>query len=242
MRVIRGSWNIHSNHQFWGQRPQSALWFRAHGGQRFGPSTGAEHDRLGAMLAKPLITRLTQLLMVFALALTSMACAHYEIIRQSGPPSALTGMSGVAIQYDYSKIAISSKRMSEDQWLETREKDEHRNTYLETKNSANTGVVEGLNKKLGGVPITEGEAGPGAIQVTVVYEEWEEGLYTPVIAWPSKITARIVFSKDGQVVDEIRIKTQENAALVTPAPQQRLHTCGKRIGERTADFVLKATK
>jgi|GEM_PF-2476330 len=183
----------------------------------------------------------TPMLMVLALALSSAACAHYEVIKQSGPPSGLTGMTGLAIEYDYSQIAISNKRMSEEQWLETREKDEHRNTYLETKNSANTGVVEGLNKKLGGVPISEGQAEPGAVQVTVVYEEWEEGLYTPVVAWPSKITARIVFSKDGVVMDEIRIRTQENAALVTPAPQQRLHTCGKRIGERTAEFVLKAT-
>lgn len=186
--------------------------------------------------------RALPMLAVLMLALLGSACAHYEVLRQSGPPSALNGMTALAVNYDYSQIAISDKRMSEQQWLDTREKDEHRNTYLETKDSANTGVVEGLTKKVGGVSVTAGEAAPGAIQATVIYEEWEEGMYAAVVAWPSKITARIVFSKDGQVVDEIRVRTQENATIYTPAPQQRLHTCGKRVGEYAAEYILNVVQ
>jgi hypothetical protein len=186
--------------------------------------------------------RALPMLAVFLLALTSMACAHYEVLKQSGPPSALAGMTGLAVTYDYSSIAISDKRMSEQQWLDSREKEEHRTTYLETKESANTGVVEGLTKKMGGVTVTVGEAAAGAVQATVIFEEWEEGVYAGVVAWPSKITARVVFSKDGAVIDEIRIRTQEDASLYTPAPQQRLHTCGKRIGEYTAEYILNVTK
>ncbi|HLT36019.1 MAG TPA: hypothetical protein VK034_07030 [Enhygromyxa sp.] len=183
-----------------------------------------------------------QLLAVLVFTLMSTACFHYEVLRQSGPPSALVGMTSLAVTYDYSQIAISDKRMSEQQWLDTREKDEHRQTYLETKESANVGVVEGLGNKMGGVPVGVGAAAAGAIQATVVYEEWEEGMYAGVFAWPSKITARIVFSKDGQVVDEIRVRTQENATLYTPAPQQRLHTCGKRVGEYTAEYIINVTR
>ncbi|MFO7564172.1 MAG: hypothetical protein R6X02_16115 [Enhygromyxa sp.] len=186
--------------------------------------------------------RALPMLAVLVLALVSSACAHYEVLRQSGPPSALQGVNNIAVTYDYSEIAISDKRMSEEQWLETREKDEHRNTYLETKESANTGVVEGLTKKLGGVTVTAGEAAPGGIQATIVYEEWEEGMYAGVVAWPSRITARVVFSVDGQVVDEIRIRTKEDASLYTPAPQQRLRTCGKRVGEHTAEYILNVNK
>jgi hypothetical protein len=185
--------------------------------------------------------RALPMLAVLMLALMSSACAHYEVLRQSGPPSALVGMTSLTINYDYSQIAISDKRMSEQQWLDTREKDEHRQTYLETKESANTGVVEGLGKKLGGVALSVGEAPAGTVQATVVYEEWEEGMYAGVVAWPSKITARIVFSKDGQVLDEIRIRTHEDASLYTPAPQQRLHTCGKRVGEYTAEYIINVT-
>ena len=101
------------------------------------------------------------MLAVLMLALMSSACAHYEVLRQSGPPSGLVGMTSMTINYDYSQIAISDKRMSEQQWLDTREKDEHRQTYLETKESANTGVVEGLGKKLGGVALSVGEAPAG---------------------------------------------------------------------------------
>ncbi len=189
----------------------------------------------------PIFKRL-HLLALILLALVSTACVRYEVIKQSGPPSALSDMTALSINYDYSQIAISNKRMSEQEWLDTREKDEHRNTYLETKESANVGVVEGLSKKLGGVTITAGEAAAGAVQATVIYEEWEEGVYAGVVAWPSKITARVVFSKDGQVVDEIRIRTQEDATMVTPAPQQRLHTCGQRIGQHTAEYILNVTK
>lgn len=194
----------------------------------------------------PLIARLRRalpLLAVLVLALLGTGCfAHYEVLRQSGPPSALTGVTSLTVSYDYSQIAISDKRMSEQQWLDTREKDEHRQTYLETKESANTGVVEGIGNKMGGVALSVGQAPAGAIQATVVYEEWEEGMYAGVVAWPSKITARIVFSKDGQVLDEIRIRTHEDASLYTPAPQQRLHTCGKRVGEYTAEYILNVTQ
>jgi hypothetical protein len=189
-----------------------------------------------------LLRHATPTFLLLALALTTLACTPYTIIVQSGPPSALAGATSMTIRYDYSQIAISDKRMSEQQWLETREKEEHRTTYLETKVSADTGVAEGLSSRVGGVQFAEGEAPAGTIQITVFYLEWEEGMYAGVVAWPSRITARVQFSKDGQVVDEIEIRVQEQASLYTPAPQQRLHTCGKRIGEFTAHYIVNTTK
>lgn len=191
-------------------------------------------------LLAPLRRRALPMLATLMLALLSSACVHYEVLRQT--PSALVGASSMTVNYFYTEVAISDKRMSEQQWLDTREKDEHRQTYLETKESANTGVIEGLSSKLGGVALSVGQAPPGTIQISVVYEEWEEGMYAGVFAWPSKITARVVFSKDGQVLDEIRIRTQEDASLYTPAPQQRLHTCGKRIGEWTAEYIVNVSR
>ncbi len=188
------------------------------------------------------LERATPVAMLLALALTTLACVPYQIIAQSGPPSALAGATAMTLAYDYTQIAISDKRMSEQQWLETREKEEHRTTYLETKESANQGVGEGLSSKISGVQFGVGVAPAGTIQITVVYTEWEEGMYAGVVAWPSKITARVVFSKDGQVVDEIQIHVEEQASLYTPAPQQRLRTCGKRIGENAARYILETTK
>lgn len=188
-----------------------------------------------------IIQRTTPAFLLLALALTTLACVPYQIIVQSGPPSALAGATTMAIQHDFSQIAISDKRMSEQQWLDSREKDEHRNTYLETKNSAATGVSEGLVKKISGVQFTEGVAPAGTIQITVFYMEWEEGMYAGVVAWPSKITARVQFSKDGQVVDEIQIHVEEQASMVTAAPQQRFHTCGKRVGEYAAHYIVNTT-
>lgn len=179
---------------------------------------------------------------LLAIGLLATACVPpYQIIQQSGPPSALAGATAMTIDYDYSQIAISDKRMSEQQWLDTREKEEHRKTYLETKESANTGVVEGLSAKIQGVQFAIGAAASG-IQIKVIYTEWEEGVYAGVVAWPSKITARVQFLKDGTLTDEILIHVEEVASLYTPAPQQRLHTCGKKIGELAAHYIVNTTK
>lgn len=181
-------------------------------------------------------------LVLALVALTGVACGPpYQILQQSGPPSALAGASAMAIEYDYSQIAISDKRMSEQQWLDSREKEEHRKTYLETKDSANTGIIEGLTNKIQGVQFSAGTATSG-VQIKVIYTEWEEGVYAGVVAWPSKITARVQFSKDGAVTDEILVHVEETASLYTPAPQQRLHTCGKRIGELAAHYIVNTTK
>lgn len=184
---------------------------------------------------------LTSILLGLIALLGSACMPPYQIIQQSGPPSALAGATAMAVEYDYSQIAISDKRMSEQQWLDSREKDEHRKTYLETKDSANTGILEGLTAKIQGVQFSAGTAASG-IQIRIIYTEWEEGVYAGVVAWPSKITARVQFSKDGAVTDEILVHVEEAASLYTPAPQQRLHTCGKRIGELAAHYIVNTTK
>jgi hypothetical protein len=182
--------------------------------------------------------RLSSLLFLLVLALASMACfPHYQVISHSGPPSALVGLGEVWVQYDYSFVAISDKRMSEEQWLASREKDEHRQVYLESKDSANFGFAEGLSKGLPGVKINPGPAPAGAIQITVSYLAWEEGLYAGVVAWPSKATARVIFGRDGQTLDEIEVATAENASVFTPAAQQRFHTCGQRLGQYASEYV-----
>ena len=184
------------------------------------------------------LRRLTSFFFLLALAFATTACFKpYTVIQQSGPPSALAGTTAMAVQFDYGNIAISNKRMSEQQWLDTREKDEHRNTYLETKNSANVGIIEGLQKHLQGVAISEGQAPAGGIQITVSYTFWEEGMYAGVVAWPSQVTARVIFTRDGEKLDEIEVNNKEDASLVTPAPQQRIHTIGQRLGQYTASFV-----
>ena len=188
------------------------------------------------------IRRLSPLFFVLALALSSMACFKtYTVIQQSGPPSALVGATAFAVQFDYSNIAISDKRMSEEQWLETREKDEHRQTYLETKESANTGMLEGLQKGLAGAQLTPGVAPAGGIQITVSYTYWEEGMYAGVVAWPSIVTARVIFTRDGETLDEIEVTGKEDASMFTPAPQQRIHTCGQRLGEYSSQFIKKTS-
>ncbi|PRQ03591.1 hypothetical protein ENSA5_14260 [Enhygromyxa salina] len=180
-------------------------------------------------------------LLVFALALGAAGCFdHYQVISSSGPPSELVGVTSMTVQYDYSNVRISNKGLSEEEWLASREEDAHRETYLETKESANIGIIEGLQAGLSGVQFATGQAPAGTIQVTVSYTDWEEGMYAGPVAWPSKIGAHVIFSRDGVTLDEIAVNAKEDASVFTPAPQQRLHTCGQRLGEFAAEYVRKA--
>lgn len=180
------------------------------------------------------------MLSLFAVLLLA-ACAPWTVITQSGPPSALLGVNTVGVTYDYSQIAIGGQRQSEADWLATREKEDHRQTYLQTKAEANRGIIQGLQKRMGGVTIGEGAAPAGGVQINVVYLEWEEGVFTAVFNVPSKIKARIQFIKDGQIVDEIETTHQEAATMYMPAPQQRLFRCGEVLGERGGQYVQQAT-
>jgi hypothetical protein len=195
----------------------------------------------GSVVEMSRLVRLPSLLFLLVLALASSACfPHYQVISHSGPPSALVGLGAVWVQYDYAFVAISDKRMSEEQWLASREKDEHRTTYLESKDSANYGFAEGLAKGLPGVKINPGPAPAGAIQITVSYLAWEEGMYAGVVAWPSRATARVIFGRDGQTLDEIEVSTAEDASVFTPVAQQRFHTCGQRLGQFASEYVRAA--
>ena len=195
----------------------------------------------GSVIEMSRLVRLPSLLFVLALALTSLACfPHYQVVSHSGPPSALIGLQAVWVQYDSSFVAISDKRMSEEQWLATREKDEHRQIYLETKNSVGYGFAEGFAMGLPGVQITPGQAPPGGIQITVSYLAWEEGMYAGVVAWPSRVSARVIFGRDGQTLDEIEVGTAENASAFTAAPQPRFHTMGRRLGQYASEYVRAA--
>ena len=126
----------------------------------------------------------TFVLLVFALLLgTSTGCfKRYTVIKSSGPPSALQGTGAMAIQFDTSNIAISKDRKSEQDWLASREKDEHRANYTESVQEANAKFLEGLQQRASGVQFSVGQAPAGEIQVTVSWIWWEEGMYAAVVS------------------------------------------------------------
>ena len=182
----------------------------------------------------------TYLIFVFALLLGTAGCFKtWTVIKQSGPPSALQGQTQMAVQFDTSNIRIGKdEQMSEQQWLESREKDEHRANYTESVAEANRMFMEGMRKKANGVvQFTEGQAEAGQIQMTVSWVFWQEGMYAAVVSWPSEATARVIFTRDGEVLDEIEVATKENAELTNADPRARFRTIGKRLGGFTWNFL-----
>lgn len=176
---------------------------------------------------------------LFALVIATTGCFKtWTVIKSSGPPSALAGQTPMAVQFDTSSIRIGNKdQMTEQQWLETREKDDHRANYTESVQAANQHFMDGLRSRSKGVEFVEGQAPAGGIQMTVSWIKWEEGMYAAVVAWPSEATARVIFSRDGEVLDEIEVKTSEQAVMTNADPRARFRTIGKRLGGFTANFI-----
>jgi hypothetical protein len=82
-----------------------------------------------------------------------------------------------------------------------------------------------------------GQAPAGGIQMTVGWIKWEEGMYAAVVAWASEATARVIFTRDGEVLDEIEVKTAEQAVMTNADPRARFRAIGKRLGGFTANFL-----
>lgn len=189
----------------------------------------------------PLKTALRSLRYVIPLLVLALAACGppYTIIKQSAP-SALTGTTAMGVNFDFSNVAISGKRMTEEQWLASRD-DNGRTTYTETKQKAADGFVRKLHEQGGGASVAAGAAPAGGVQVNVYVDFWEEGAYIGVTAWPSQIQARIQFVKDGAATDEISIQCRVDASLYAPSPHQRLNRCGEILGEFTARFMRDTT-
>jgi hypothetical protein len=179
------------------------------------------------------------LFFLFALVIATTGCFKtWTVIKSSGPPSALAGQTPIAVQFDTSHIVIGNKdQMTEQQWLDSREKDEHRANYTESVQNANAQFIEGLRQRSEGVEFVEGPAPAGSIQMTVSWIKWEEGMYAAVVAWASEATARVIFTRDGEVLDEIEVKTSEQAVLTNADPRARFRAIGKRLGGFTGNFL-----
>lgn len=166
-----------------------------------------------------------------------VACRPYNVVQQSGPPSALKGVSDVAVKFDWSGVQVLGK--SEAEYLSEKD-DEEKADFAKIKLETDAAILQGLQDNGGGArfaPVAEG-ADPNAPQVVVQYGYVQTGIYTPVYSLPSKVTVRFHWSRDGKVTDVIEANTTIGASLTTPSDHQRMEMAGRNIGRAGGKFFV----
>lgn len=168
-----------------------------------------------------------------------VACAPYNIVQQSGPPSALKGMSDVAVKFDWSQVKVLGK--SEQEYLSEKD-DEEKADFAKIKQETDAAILQGLQENGGGARFAAAgaELDPNAPQVVVQYGYVQTGIYTPVYSLPSKVVTRFHWSRDGKVTDVIETQSTIGASLTTPSDHQRMEMAGRNIGRAGAKFFLDA--
>ena len=175
-----------------------------------------------------------------ALALAG-ACAapSLSVIRRSGPPSALAGMTQVAVSLDSRSMSVDGAPLA--QYLVGRGPDgpEMEQIFGEMNQSLVAGVQE--TSGLGASLATGPTAHPGQIQLAVQYLDVVPGYYRGFSAVDGSVHARVTFMVNGQPTDELDVTTRSRSAPAEqPTIRGRMNACGRRIGQLVGEYIHTA--
>ncbi len=173
-------------------------------------------------------------------ALVPGACTPYTVVQQSGPPSALLGVQEVQVRFDWSQVRLLGK--TEAEYLAEKSAEEQQD-FAKIKGETDAAILEGLAGEVGGgvrfVPGTT-QPDPATPSVVVQYVDVQTGIYTFAFNMPSKLLARFMWAKGGQVTDVIDAKAMVGADITTPSDHQRMEMAGRSVGKAAGRFLLSA--
>jgi hypothetical protein len=157
----------------------------------------------------------------------------WRVIVQSGPPSALTGVTALTMSVDSSALVVNGKPM---QQVIAEEPD-----FPQAVQNMEAGFMTIFTQQAG-VPVTPMQTPPGPQEVRVVarFTEVDPGKYAVIYRRNTVLTAHIMFIMNGQVVDEIQTVRQAEASLSQPSIIQRMGIAGRLTGELAAKFFRRA--
>lgn len=179
------------------------------------------------------LRRLSLALAVSAAAVAPVACSPYTVVQQSGPPSALKGITSLTVGFDWSQVRVLDK--SEAEYLAEKSAEEQAD-FAKIKQETDAAILEGLRDR--GLQVAAaGEAPP---DLTVQYVHVQTGIYTPVYSLPSKVQVRLAWQKEGTVTDVIDTQATIGASLTTPSDHQRMEMAGRQVGKAAAKYVAEA--
>lgn len=164
------------------------------------------------------------------LAFVAAGCGPgYAIYQSSG---SLAGANPVGLAFDYSG-AIHTGHLPEEQWLAQRNQEELA-AYQILQDQFQTIYAQTLANRSGRdiVPASSNEP----VTLTVTFERFVLGRYIPFGATATQVFARMRFSQQGQLTDEIYVECVQGAGLGT-TKEGRLGQCAQIVAARTAHYL-----
>lgn len=176
-----------------------------------------------------------------ACALVATACgAPYQIIRRSGPPSALKNIQNVVVQFDYAQMMVEG--MAETDWVtrKTEEDADYPTTWADLKGRLESAYGQGFlaSAKVGRMaPLGEApQAGEGVLIVRPT--TFKLGKYIPFVMPNTVVDANVSFVIDGQETDVIRVVAAQAPSIVSPSVFNHIGPVGNRLGNNSGRFFV----
>ncbi len=173
-----------------------------------------------------------------AAAPTLSGCKPYAVVQQSGPPSALQGVTQIQVRFDWSQVRVLGK--TEADYLAEKNAEEQADFQV-IKQETDQAILQSLQENVGaGVTFTPGAGplDPAQPSLVVGYADVQTGIYTPVYSTPSPGRARCRGSRAGTATDIIDPAASGGASLSTPSDHQRMGMVGKALGRSAARFFV----
>jgi hypothetical protein len=196
-------------------------------------------------MASPLVHGLKRNLWVIALLALVGCGVPWIVVKQSGPPSALKGINGLAVSFNYAGMMVGGMGgdKPEAQWVSEKSAEDanYQTTWAELKAKYEGVYLESLAAK-SPVPVTRSNGAPApgnAADVTVTLTRLQIGKYMVVSAVASTLDVTHSFSRNGQVVDEIRTSGSVTPSMYSPSIFQHVGKLGQQAGALAAKFVGK---
>lgn len=166
----------------------------------------------------------------------------WQVVKQSGPPSALRGAGEVAVQFDYSEAYVGDTPMAE--YVAEREVDEpdYANTMSELLGKFESFYMEGFTNNWQAAKQLPAEAAAAGEHVVakVKVRFLQMGKYIPFALPATIVRAGVEWLVDGQSTDEIAIEAAHSPSLMQPSVFQHIGYVGQDLGSYSSQFLESA--
>lgn len=170
----------------------------------------------------------------------------WTVVRQSGPPSALHGVTSVSVSFDYSTMMVGGMGgdKTAEQWVADSNIDdpEYRATWAQLISAWEENFMTGI-ANASDIPVvlsTGGEVGPDVAAVTVTLNRLQIGKYMVVAAVDSQVNVSHTWSRGGTIVDQIETRDAVTPSMFQPSVFQHVTNMAQRMGKLSGRFINRA--
>ena len=174
------------------------------------------------------LSRLSLLGAVLVFASFTACGPPWKVVRVSGPPSALSGQTDVAIAFDYSRMYVEGR--TEQDWMtaKTAEDPRYPTTWADLKGRFEAAVVRGMQAQFPSAHAVQ--AGPGSPVMVVEVHSFRLGKFIPFVMPPTVLEASLIFQVGGLATDEIALTRSYPASITQPSVFNHIPWIGDAFG------------